>query len=601
MRTFFLVFLLIFSFSTIQAQTLFDIDKIIHEPKSEARITLDRLMVEQADLILEMEPPVHTVKGRRLRYLSNYVQMLSYLGYVYQLTEDKKYAHKAEELLLVLADYPDWNESHFLDVSMMTLASAVGLDWTRKGLKKSTIKKVQQAIIAKGLRKSVDMECGFLTNTNNWNQVNNAGMAIGAMAVWDQVPDLADSIIQRANQYLTIPQMLFFPDGVYPEGPSYWDYGNAFHTMFLDAYSKKFKGKSLEIYTPYLKSKDYILHMTGPQGVFNYFDNKAMDYVSAPFLWMCRYSRDYAAMHYQKKMLWEIIDGERSIDPSGRHDRFFAFALLFLNDEMLEDSSEQLPLNWAGMGINPVSAHRSGWGDHDVFIAIKGGTPNQSHSHMDIGTFVLDAKGKRWVDDLGRHEYHPLEAAGLKIWDHGPDSDRWKVFRLRNHAHATYVIDDQPQDYYGMGRIIEVNQEPDNQSTMVDLTESYHQSVKQLIRKLSLPSREEVFVEDILVNNGEKSTVRWAFPTKSKVRIVDAKTATLTQANEQIKVEILSPVNVSFSEFSAQPILDFESPNPGFRMLGFEWEVKPNQKEIVKVRFDLQYPDTNEYLNTIKK
>lgn len=57
---------------------------------------------------------------------------------------------------------------------------------------------------------------------------------------------------------------------------------------------------------------------------------------------------------------------------------------------------------WAANGQTPVVLVRTGWENGEGFyLGIKGGTASTSHAHMDAGSFVFDALGVRWVQDLG--------------------------------------------------------------------------------------------------------------------------------------------------------------------------------------------------------
>ena len=50
---------------------------------------------------------------------------------------------------------------------------------------------------------------------------------------------------------------------------------------------------------------------------------------------------------------------------------------------------------------------RSDWLDPSaMFVGIKAGTNRVNHSHLDLGTFVLDALGQRWAVDLGGDNYN---------------------------------------------------------------------------------------------------------------------------------------------------------------------------------------------------
>ena len=42
------------------------------------------------------------------------------------------------------------------------------------------------------------------------------------------------------------------------------------------------------------------------------------------------------------------------------------------------------------------------------FLGVKGGMPKYNHGHMDVGSFVFDADGVRWAEDLGSQNYHSI-------------------------------------------------------------------------------------------------------------------------------------------------------------------------------------------------
>ncbi len=45
------------------------------------------------------------------------------------MTGDPQFKDRAEQEMLGVAAFPDWNPPHFLDVGEMTTAMAIGYDW----------------------------------------------------------------------------------------------------------------------------------------------------------------------------------------------------------------------------------------------------------------------------------------------------------------------------------------------------------------------------------------------------------------------------------------------------------------------------------------
>ncbi|MDO5650462.1 MAG: hypothetical protein Q4G11_07640, partial [Gallicola sp.] len=137
---------------------------------------------------------------------------------------------------------------------------------------------VRNAIIKKGIEPSFDSRYnGWLRVTHNWNQVCNAGISLGAMAVYDNYKDSADIVLNRAIRTLPLAMNVYNPDGVYPEGYGYWSYGTAFNVLFIDAYERFANtAYNLSDYDGFLKTSEYLMHMARPSSIaFNYSDNGA--------------------------------------------------------------------------------------------------------------------------------------------------------------------------------------------------------------------------------------------------------------------------------------------------------------------------------------
>ena len=163
-------------------------------------------VVERASEML-LEPVCERRKqGKRLLQVSRKVlERVLYCSYVYRLTGDDAYMRRAEEEMLAAAEFDDWNPSHFLDVGEMTAALAIGYDWLYDALPQSSRDRIARAIIYKGLLGAdEDRQMWFYRATNNWNQVCNAGLVMGALAVCDLEPELCRSVIVKAARLLQL-------------------------------------------------------------------------------------------------------------------------------------------------------------------------------------------------------------------------------------------------------------------------------------------------------------------------------------------------------------------------------------------------------------
>jgi hypothetical protein len=165
------------------------------------------------------------------------------LGMAYKLSNapDKiKYAERLADELIAVSRFPDWNPQHFLDTSEMTVAAAIGYDWIYDALDASQKTEIKQAIITKGLtpgKLAYDGQLGSWGNWVswdwNWNVVCNGGLAVGALAVMDDDPDLAAEIIQNGLKSYRVMVGEFAPDGAWKEGPGYWAYTAKYLTFYM--------------------------------------------------------------------------------------------------------------------------------------------------------------------------------------------------------------------------------------------------------------------------------------------------------------------------------------------------------------------------------
>ena len=197
-------------------------------------------MMEEADNLLGKPNCQRTVQGRRLLEVSREIlRRTLILGYAYRMSGEAKYARQAESELDNAAGFVDWNPSHFLDVAEMTAAMAIGYDWLYNFISDRTKIKIEKAIEMKGLNPSLDSRYNsWLYRNNNWNQVCNGGITLGALAIYDKIPTFADKLINRAVQSVKLPMSVYAPDGAYAEGYSYWGYGTTYNLLLIDALEK---------------------------------------------------------------------------------------------------------------------------------------------------------------------------------------------------------------------------------------------------------------------------------------------------------------------------------------------------------------------------
>jgi hypothetical protein len=221
---------------------------------------------------------------------------------------------------------------------------------------------------------------------------------------------------------------------------------------------------------------------------------------------------------------------------------------------------------------------RSSWTDPDaLYLAIKGGSPGVSHGHMDVGSFVIDAQGLRWATDLGPESYHKIESRGMDLWSRGQNDQRWTIFRYNNTSHNTLVVNGQHQRVDGHAPIVRYSDERTFPHVVFDMSAVYEGQLAQALRGASLSPSGQVLIQDEFKATDQPATVRWAMVTPADVSIESNKAALLTQQGKRMRLTVLTDIDVRLKTYSTEPKADYDAPNPGTRMVGFEVSLPAGQ------------------------
>ncbi len=142
---------------------------------------------------IQKEPLLERVlEGRRLLGTSReMLYRMNMLGMVYRMEKSPAILARIDEEIKAVCDFSDWNPSHFLDVGEMSMAVALGIDWTAGDLPEKTVELAKSSLIEKGIKPSYDKNgnTGWVSGDNNWNQVCHGGMVAAAIATADVNPE----------------------------------------------------------------------------------------------------------------------------------------------------------------------------------------------------------------------------------------------------------------------------------------------------------------------------------------------------------------------------------------------------------------------------
>ena len=542
-------------------------------------------VLAEADIMLDLAYNERKLIGKRLLDVCrDNLRRVFFLSYAYRMTNDQKYSDRAEAEMLHIAAFQDWNPQHFLDVAEMTLAMSIGYDWNYERLSAKSRKIISESITEKGLKPSMDNSHNYwLREINNWNQVCNTGISMGALAVYEENPGLSVELLNRAILSLPNAMKEYGPDGAYPEGVGYWGYGTSFNAIFLDAMDKIYHSDFGLTKAPgFMGTGLFLQHMITPaMNPFSYSDAGQKCSFESTVFWFYSKTKDPTLLYNQKRFY------ESDVNKKYLRERLFPVALLWGagSGASLSKVSEPSDLMWVTQSRIPVAAMRSSWSNENViYLGFKGGSASSGHAHMDAGSFFFEADGVRWGLDLGMQKYEIVEKEGVDLWNFKQNSTRWDVYRYNNFVHNTLTLNDQKQLVNGSADIATFSKDPQLMYVTSNLTSVYGNDVKQAQRAVALVDKSYVLIEDKITTLDHSVKLRWNMTTEAtKMEIISGNMILLRMGSKKLfmKVEGVSELIPYFKV--ATPTKAYESPNPGISIMGFETTLPEKSTRTIRV------------------
>jgi hypothetical protein len=458
------------------------------------------------------------------------------LAMAYRLFGDKRFLQKAKEELLQLAAIKDWGVGHFLDVGEASLAAGIGFDWLYNDLSEIERKIIADAIknnalLPSLLVKETPNNSSWVNGNFNWNPVCHGGLMVGALAIAEREPELSKQIIERGLKYIPIAGDAYSPDGAFAEGPSYWSYGTSFYVLAIEALRTALgTSKGLEKIPGFLKTADYNTQMMGATGEdYNYSDYHIEHGNEPVMLWFAKelsrpdLSKTEVENINTMHLAWLKNSNEQSVgyalpleNSKVVQSRHTPFEILWWNPALIEQTNKvKAPLQWTATGLMPIGVMRSSWSDPNAsFVAIKGGTPDNSHGHMDAGSFILEADGVRWAVDLGTESYDKMRAAKLDLWNYSQSSNRWSTFRCGPEGHNIVRFNNERQLITGNGQVKRLQLKNGLMGNEADLPSLYLNKASKVLRTVLLHPDRSFTIQDEWITKDSAVTYSFQWLTK---------------------------------------------------------------------------------------
>lgn len=409
-------------------------------------------------------------------------------------------------------------EDSLLDTAEVAATVALGYGAAASTMAGSERTRTRNALVDKALAPacwSWSNDFWMTDATHNWGVVVGSGMAMAALVVADSDVDVAAAALTqslaRTNRALRVGSA----DGGTAEGPSYagllQDY-TAYLSASLEA-SFGPSGPSLLAGIP--GAARYVNAVTGPSGqLFSYADSNTGRLVPVLPLWNARHGGDPLGDWLAARVLTESHP-----DP-----------LLFLWSRPPKTSPAAQEPTGSAFRTSGIATMRSGWDDDATFVGITGGTNRSNHSHLDLGSVVVDMAGRRFVGDPG------LDCYCLPGYFDLPE--RFSYWRVATAGHSTFTREgSRQQPATASAPMSGITTSGGTRTVAVNMTQAT--GLRWAHRRVSLAGT-DVVVQD-QARAGGPSTVRSSLQTQAAVGIArGGRSATLTVDGRVVDVTLPS-------------------------------------------------------------
>ncbi|MDF2651327.1 MAG: type protein [Paenibacillus sp.] len=502
-------------------------------------------------------PPTSYTNQKRSTVFARDVQTLAMM---YQITGDDRYAERAWQELEAFSEYETYTND-YLQLGYYAKSFAIGYDWLYDYLNETQRKTARDVLTNVLLKRALESyrnpTSQWVLGNSNWNTTINAGMSMGALAIFDEAPELAAEVLEAALRSIEDYIHEFAPDGAWPEGVYYW-------TFTLNSLVQHISSLESALGTHYgmldipgvLDTGSFGLYMTGantgPSSYFNFHDaegnrsNRSYNLDSSFFWFAAKQQNPFMAGLRLKEIVQNRVTP--SVDDLVWYNPDYV-SLVALDDVPLDRYFRE----------TEVASFRTSWNDPDALhVAVHAGNNAGSHRNLDVGTYVVDALGERWAEDLGLDDY------GLPGYFNREPGQRWTYYRNRAEGQNVLVMnpDGTPdQDPLAFGRIVEYLSEPDRGYAIVDMATAYDAHVDSARRGIALmDDRTKILIQDE-VEMTAAGELWWFMHTKANIELQsDGQSAILQIGEKRVWVGIASPTSATMIAMDARPLP--ASPDP---------------------------------------
>ncbi len=528
--------------------------------------------------------------GKRAGYIGTTGEYLSILAFAYMLTDDeaKKAEYKSEmwRHITHVNDqelFPDWhmqqNSALGTGEGMYGIAHAFDwVDWTQE----------EKTLMVEMCKRNVFDHALHAYNCNGhaWyhsiaydegNQpiITSGGILLAAIAMYEEDPEYFQDVIRGALRATEGGTIVYFPEGEYAEGISYWRYaGSRLPQVFKALQTSMGTDWGRTEISGVLETATFPFRMRGATTAYAFGDGNPEDAVIPLMMFCADQTNNKSLAQYRKDKMGQsgsIVDVANWVFDTAEYKQ----GLDVYDADVYNKNNSTVVL-------------KTGWSLADTTVALHGGANNDPHGHMDVGSFQLDMNGVRFGMDLPRDEYnlrdlgHYNKKRVNEFWPDGYPFTGGHYYRSKGEGHNTVIANRQETNIQktssaksydmktnGTSKFIKTEFGETVSYALLDMTDTndiYESAIRGV--KLDKLSNTIEIQDDFKAKTA--TDFLWSMHTYAKIEVAeDGKSAILTQNNQKIKATIINDCDYRFEvlpaafdeTYGTSVKLPFETPN----------------------------------------
>lgn len=457
---------------------------------------------------------------------------------VYNITGDEKYGDWIwESLYNITAKSDTFCTGVYLNVGDKLRELSICYDWMYNHWTEEQRRIVRNGLMHLGIEYIIrEARCwaAFTASRNNLGMIMNSGLGMAALAMMGDDEDYDDILNESLNRCMIslrdIMPDCIEPTGEFREGTAYWSYGVGNFLKFVSSMSIALGDTELMDIPGMTKTGLFPIALSGSVGSYNFGDGFVSSAIGCGgYFFLSQYNDDPMYGAYQ------IIYGGKD---------YFSLAA-YRPDSRYDSYDDIFPTSTYFADTNEILTIRKNWANTDAFSAAfkAGGNITGSHMQYDIGSFIFDTMGERWISELGRDDYNLEDKNPL-----GRDG----MYRIRAEGNNCLVInpDETPGQNTNVSCKIEEYKVTDSAAyAVMDLSEAYEgygvSSVKRGFAVLN--NFGSLLIQDEIKTNGAAEIYSFMHTVADIDIAGDGKSAVLELNGKKMRAKLLAPADASLT------------------------------------------------------